>query len=282
MNRIPDLQTALLDLLHEIKDTELKLIIGGGYGIFLKVDHIQRSGFRTLLDQWPEPRSTNDLDLFLRPEFLIQPEKLRPLAKALENLGYEVVVGAEKYQFIKPIGGIKIDLLTGPTDQFRQTRAKADRRRVRPKPSIGVHAHPVDEAVTLEQELTSVVITGNLTPGGSWNAEIFLPHPYTFIMMKLFAFRDRLEDENKEFGRYHALDLYTIVATTTEQEWRLALELRNQYKGQPSVEEADRLVSNFFSSIEGMGIIRLKESPYYRSDFQLDEFISILHELFSK
>lgn len=284
MNRIPDLQTALLDLLHEIRDTELKLIIGGGYGIFRKVDHAQRSGFRTLLDKWPEPRSTNDLDLFLRPEFLIQPEKLRPLAKALENLGYKVVAGAEKYQFAKPgpndIGGIKIDLLTGPTGQFQQTRAKADQRRVRPRPSVGIHAHPVDEAVTLEQELTPVVITGSLSSGEDWSAKVFLPHPYTFLMMKLFAFKDRFEDENKEFGRYHALDLYTIVATTTEQEWRYALELRNQYKGLPSVEETAQLVSHFFSSIEDMGIIRLKESPYYRSNLQLEEFILILQELF--
>jgi hypothetical protein len=53
-------------------------------------------------------------------------------------------------------------------------------------------------------------------------------------MMKLFAFRDRLSDPNKEFGRYHALDLYTILATTTEQEWEYALHLRDQYKDDPS------------------------------------------------
>jgi hypothetical protein len=48
--------------------------------------------------------------------------------------------------------------------------------------------------------------------------------------MKLFAFRDRLSDEDKEFGRYHALDLYTIIATTTEKEWELAPKLRDLHK----------------------------------------------------
>jgi len=72
MNRIIDLQTALLDLLQKVDDPEIRLIVGGGFGIYLKTDHIRRSGMRTLLDQWPEPRSTNDLDLFLRPELLNQ------------------------------------------------------------------------------------------------------------------------------------------------------------------------------------------------------------------
>ena len=71
MITIPSLQTALLDLLHEVQGTEVKLIIGDGYGIYLKNNHVRRMGMGTLLQEWPEPRSTNDLDLFLRPELLI-------------------------------------------------------------------------------------------------------------------------------------------------------------------------------------------------------------------
>lgn len=44
MITIPDLQTALLDLLHEIENTDIKLIIGGGFGIYLKTDHVRRLG----------------------------------------------------------------------------------------------------------------------------------------------------------------------------------------------------------------------------------------------
>ncbi len=284
MNFMSDLQTSLLDLLFEIKGTEIKLIIGGGYGIFLKVNHVQRTAKRTLFHQWPEPRATNDLDLFLRPEFLIEPEKLKPMAKALNHLGYEVVRGAEKYQFAKPgprgVGSIKIDILTGPKEAFSQTKAKADQRRVRPKPSIGLHAHPVDEAITLEQGLVPVSVEGRLDSGENWAAEVFLPHPYTFLMMKLFAFRDRLDDGNKEFGRYHALDLYAIAATTTEDEWRYALELKEQCRGLSYVAEAAGLIGRYFSAIDQLGIIRLKESPYYRSDFQLEDFMAALQELF--
>jgi hypothetical protein len=48
-----------------------------------------------------------------------------------------------------------------------------------------------------------MVLAGALSSGVPSKAEIFLPHPYTFAMMKLFAFRDRVEDADKDFGRYH-------------------------------------------------------------------------------
>jgi len=286
MITIPDLQTALLDLLYEVQGTEIKFIIGGGYGLYLKGDHVRRMGVRTLLQEWPEPRSTNDLDLFLRPELLIDSGKLKPLADAINRLGYRVVQGAEKYQFVKSgpegieAGSIKIDILTGPQSAFKGTKVKADARRARPKPSIGIHAHPVDEAITLENGILLVLLEGRRSSGDLYEAEVLLPHPYTFSMMKLFAFRDRLEDADKEFGRYHALDLYMIQATMTEEEWRGALEMSDQPGGEPVTREARQLVSEYFSARDRLGMIRLRESPYYRPELQLDEFMSALQELF--
>ena len=286
MITITDLKTSLLDLLLKIEGADIKLIIGGGFGIFLKIDYVQRRGERTLLLEWPEQRSTNDLDLFLRPGLLIESAKLKPLAEAITTLGYQVITGAEKYQFVKPgpggtdAGSIKIDILTGPQSCFQGTKVKADARRARPSPSVGIHAHPVDEAPTLEAGMLSVKLEGRLSSGDPYQGEVFLPHPYTFLMMKLFAFRDRLNDTDKELGRYHALDLYTIIATTLEQEWRYAFELRGQQGNQPYVLEAGCIVSEYFSALDRLGMIRLRESPYYRTGLQLDKFMSALLELF--
>ena len=286
MITIPDLQSALLDLLHEVEGTEIRPIIGGGYGIYLRMEHARRLDMRTLLREWPEPRSTNDLDLFLRPELLIHSAKLKPLAGAIARLGYQVVPGAEKYQFVKPgpggiqAGSIKIDILTGPQSRFKGTKVKTDTRRARPHPSVGIHAHPVDETPTLEDGLLPVTLEGKLGSGEPWQAEIFLPHPYTFLMMKLFAFRDRLDDADKEFGRYHAMDLYTILATTSEMEWREALRFRDQGVEDPYIMEAGNLVSQHFSALGRLGMIRLRESRYYRPELQLAEFMSALQEVF--
>ena len=138
----------------------------------------------------------------------------------------------------------------------------------------------MDEAPTLLEGLLPVTLAGKLSSGDPWQAEVFLPHPYTYSMMKLFAFRDRLNDTNKEFGRYHALDLYTILATTTENEWKHALQFSSRYKGLPHVAEAGRLVLEYFSTLNRLGMIRLRESPYYQPEMQLDDFMSALQELF--
>ena len=37
----PKVQTALLDLLHEIRGSDIERTIGGGFGIYLKADYVR-------------------------------------------------------------------------------------------------------------------------------------------------------------------------------------------------------------------------------------------------
>lgn len=285
MSRLTELRTALLDILHETGDMHLHIIVGGGYGIYLKREFVRSSGVETLLKEVPEARATNDLDLFLRPELLIEPEQLRPLANAIGHLGYRVVPSAAKYQFVREAQGtgiIKIDLLTGPKASFRGTDVKVDDRRARPpkSKSVGIHAHPVDEAPTLENGLRKLVISGQLSTGSEFQGKVAVPHPFTYLMMKLYAFRDRLHDQEKDLGGYHVLDLYTIMATTIEEEWNQATAMANEYSDTPQFREARRIVSEHFGKPASLGVLRLKESKYFESRFEVDEFLSALHELF--
>jgi hypothetical protein len=56
--------------------------------------------------------------------------------------------------------------------------------------------------------------------------------------------------------------------------------MRDQHDGELIIDETKRLVSKFFSALESPGMIRLRESPYYRDGMQLDDFMSALQELF--
>jgi hypothetical protein len=56
--------------------------------------------------------------------------------------------------------------------------------------------------------------------------------------------------------------------------------LRDGYKDDPLAKEAGDLVSEFFSSLERLGMIRLMESPYYRPELLNAEFMSALQEMF--
>jgi hypothetical protein len=75
------LTASLLDLLHELEGRGIPIMVGGGFGLYMKRLHLAGTGQRTLFDQLPEPRSTNDLDLFLRAEVLADggaPDYARP------------------------------------------------------------------------------------------------------------------------------------------------------------------------------------------------------------
>lgn len=287
MNGMTTLTSALLDLLHELEGTDIKLIVGGGFGIYLKHLELLKTNPRTLLRHWPEPRSTNDLDLFLRTELLTDASKLVPLLKALGKLGYRPVETARYYQFFKPgplggeTGSLKVDILTGPEQALRSAGVIARNRRAYPKPKIALHAHTMDEALTLEEHLQDVSLAGRQDTGEAVTPTVFLPHPFTFILMKLFALRDRINDPEKDYGRHHALDLYSIVAMMTEEEWRVALDLHKRYRADAKIAEAGQLVSELFANSFSLGVLRLKESPYYRNKFQTSEFLAVIGDLFA-
>jgi hypothetical protein len=65
-----------------------------------------------------------------------------------------------------------------------------------------------------------------------------------------------------------------------EMEWKQALELRDKQGDKLYIVEAGRLVSEHFFDLNSLGMIRLRESRYYRAELQLDEFMSALKELF--
>lgn len=288
MNGIISLTTALLDLSHELEGTDLRLIVGGGFGIYLKYRDLLKAGSRTLLREWPEPRSTNDLDLFLGTELLTDSRRLVPLVTALDRLGYKPVETARYYQFYRPgpeggeAGTLKIDILTGPEKTLRDAGVIAKDRRARPRPKISLHARTLDEALTLEEHLKEVIIEGRRSDGENDTAVVLLPHPFTFITMKLFALRDRIDDSEKDFGRHHALDLYTTLAIMTEEEWEVSLELQRRTISDPVMVEASRLVRELFGNEFSRGVLRLKENSYYRTGFQLKEFLQALRDLFDQ
>jgi hypothetical protein len=79
MDALDLLKMSLLDLHAHLMEHEIPLILGGGYGLFLKQLHLRAENVPTLfeVEMWPEARSTSDLDLFLRAEVVTDPERMR-------------------------------------------------------------------------------------------------------------------------------------------------------------------------------------------------------------
>lgn len=62
--------------------------------------------------------------------------------------------------------------------------------RVKNKGHGGIHAHLTAEAIAVEDHPTLVEIEGTRTTGETHKSNVYLPQPYAYLMMKLFAFRD--------------------------------------------------------------------------------------------
>jgi len=244
----------LCALASTLKKDGVRLYVGGGYGLWLKADHLAANAIETLREV-PVPRTTQDIDLFLGVDVITDPRKTDAIREALEGMGHQPVPGAEHYQFSREIttsAGVsqtlKIDLLA---PRVEDERVRVDARRIRPRESHGLHAHIVPEAETLEEFPLELVLDEDCA--------VFIPHPLTSLAMKLFAFRDRLDDESRSLSRYHAYDVFTIVAMTTVEEWAQAHEIRNRFSGSAALAEANEIVRMHFDSPTSIGILRLQE-----------------------
>jgi hypothetical protein len=272
---------------EKLTEKNVRLIIGGGYGLLLKANHIQRIGARTRLEHIPIARSTGDIDVFLTTEVIIDKNNMATIRQALDELEYSPVPGAEYYQFFREVTiagatrNLKFDFLAAPVTGEQARKVRADVRRIRPRAVTGapMHAHTTPEALTVEEHLLAVNIGET-----DKRVEVFLPHPFSYVMLKLFALRDQIDSEAKEFGRHHAFDIYSTWAMMTEEEFEQAEDLRRRYADLGVMPEAIRIADALFADENAKGMIRLQEHARLESVelVQIGEFIKDIRPLFLK
>jgi hypothetical protein len=285
------LNNELVKIAKALEPRDVKLIIGGGYGLALKTQQIIDSGKMTRLEI-PPARSTEDIDLFLQLEIITDAEKMEAIRGVLENLNYKPV--ANFFQFETDIelpagqGTIKVDLLApSPQTEDQRERVKISKPRIRPHNAKNIHAYLTEAAITIEEKLTLLSLSHDQN-----TAEVFLPHPYTFLVLKLFALRDHLkkekessEDQTKEpKAQEHAFDIYRIVSMFTETEWGEAKELANQYRADEIIMEAREITSAIFGSLVAEGSLAVRRHAatvgFEIENSDLQKILDDLHELF--
>lgn len=285
------LNNELAKIAKALQPHDVKLILGGGYGLALKTQQIIDSGEMTRLEI-PPARSTEDLDLFLRLEIITDAEKMEAIRDVLEKFGYKPV--AEFFQFETVIdlsggqGTIKVDLLAPrPQNEIDREKVKISKPRIRPHNTKNIHAYLTEEAITIEERLTRLTLSHDQD-----TAEVFLPHPYTFLVLKLFALRDHLNKEKKSVDEQtkqpkapeHAFDIYRIVSMFTEPEWNEAKELADQYRADEILTEAREIASTIFGSLEAEGPLAARRHAvtvgFEIENSDLQKVLDDLHELF--
>lgn len=282
------LRASLLELLHALGGESQRVLLAGGYGLYLKQLHLAEVGRNTLIpvELWPAPRATQDLDLVLSTEIVADAKAMQTVRTTMDQLGYVVVEGSEYLQFNRTISGtqvVKIDLLTAQLDVLRgNPLIKTDSRRARPatgdKPQL--HAHPTDGALALDESPLQIELTGRLANGESVTAHVNIPHPFSHLLMKLTAYRDRRGDADKELGRHHALDVFRIVAMLTEREYEEVRQCVARFATNAQVQSCAEQVQKHFADRTGAGLLAMREHALWQNDEQIEQFIEAITGLF--
>lgn len=93
----------------------------------------------------------------------------------------------------------------------------------------------IREALQLGLSPSELVLRGIRSDGSEDELSLYIPNSFTFLLTKLHAFRDRVNDERKNLALHHALDLYRIVAMMTRDEYDLVQDLARRHADSSAV-----------------------------------------------
>ena len=283
------LVTAVLDLSGELPEFPAPMLVGGGFGLYLKQRHMEeRPQLETLIpgELWPPARATEDVDLLLPTEVIVSVKHMRSIRAALDRLDYEPDV--QFFQFVKrtPSGLVKIDLLTCDVPAEHAGKVKLSPPRVRPVGDVQLHAYLTKEALALDLSPFELTLQGLRSDGSSDELVAHIPNPFTYLLMKLHAFRDRMNDERKNLASHHALDIYRIVSMLTREEYDLVKNLSTTYVRSEAVVTASSTVRDAFNDLDSIGLLRLRtgamETGLQWSEVRPDDLVSVLDEFFPR
>lgn len=244
-----------------LREKEVKVVLGGGLGLYMLQAHRSIHQVRTLIpaDAWPQQRATSDVDVFLPFSLLVDTAQFGKVRLALSELGYEPSVENKFWQFIGTESGVYVDILTGPAND---PRVKGDSRRVRPKgPKLGedLHAHPTPEALALEAEAVELPSADSTFP------PTLIAGPLSYLLMKLHTYSDRSKPGDRRYDREkteeQAIDLFRIVAMMTREEFGRVRARFAELSHEPVVASGAGIVKSAFQATDSAGLAALRAHP---------------------
>lgn len=280
----------LAEVLDALGPSAERVLLVGGYGLYLKQQHLRRTGEPTLIEgeHWPVPRATNDFDLLLEQELLADLADMRFVRETFSKLGYTVIKGAEHYHFERDTGtrnALRIDLLTSQPDRLEPDgRIRRTDHRAGPQARRGqrplIHAWPTTGILHTSERGTPLVVPISFTTRTTEpTTSVRIPHTFDLMLMKLAAYREQKKRERPGYGK-NAVDLYRAIAMTTRGENAEMRRLLEPVMEEPIVVACRDTVHFEFSEADGPGIRHILDDGDWLGATQpnTDSFIGALCE----
>lgn len=287
MNTFDLLTRELLQLKARLPDTPF--LIGGGMGLYLR--SVYHESDRSPRYPRPAPtRSTQDIDVILSAEVITDANQMDQIRDALDDLGYEATT--QYFQFARTINDsdheVEVDLLSAPPRPEHEEKVKQSGIRVRPTASEGIHGRVADEARSIDRNPIAIDLSTSAKEFdiSADNPTVFIPSSFNYLILKLHAFSDRKDDKESDYGRHHAMDIFTTVTGMSETDWDAAEQHFDAECEEPYLQKAIDIQQRHFSDESKLGVIRIQENrTYQRHKKEFDKYlpavIEDLNELFS-
>ena len=282
------LLSPLIELQRALEKAKIPLILGGGMSLYIRMQHLPSEPSR----RYPfaiETRSTNDLDLFLGADLIVDAAKVTKLREIIAALGYAVDPNARNFQFVKEVEvygsrrQVRVELLSAPPSATTMDKVEIKGFRIKPIGADDIHAYLTDSAAGIDIGQVQLAVRTE----ASEQATITIPSAYNYLILKLHAFDDRKskKDAKSNEGRHHAYDIFATVSRMSEDDWATAAEHLKAHSASDYLARAIQIRRESFSSHTAVGVIRIRESKDFQRNRQayepyLDQFISDMNDLF--
>lgn len=233
----------LADLAESFNRIGLKPVICGGLGIYLCLNKYEGEAKELI-------RTTNDIDLILTKSQVIEQARCRAIAEIITGKLKYIVREGREYLHFKKNNGQYLDILAPPIDGFQTEGFRI--KFVRSK----LHGHITDEACFIEEDLRTVSLSQFLPDNDKrYNLEVQVPSPTNSMILKLFAFNDRSQDQRQDLERAqaHALDIYITIMLTNRADYLEGQKFLSRHKESDIIQKARSIVDNKFSSVDKHG-----------------------------
>ncbi len=248
----------LAELAKSLNAIGVKPVICGGLGVYIRF-YDKSQSFEQML------RTTNDIDLMLVGSDVIAQAKRKAIAETIiDELRYAVREDGRCFRFKKAIDQ-ELDILTPPAKGIKVEGGRA--KLVRSK----LHGRITEEAEFIEEGLGKVSISTLLKTEQAEEIFVYVPSSTNILILKLFAFDDRIKKGDIDRAQAHAWDIYITVLLSARADFEEGQSLLFKHIDSPIVARVQNIVSGNFSSLDQQGWRQLLRTTDFYPELDIDQ-----------
>ncbi len=262
----------LVELADACQQRDIKPIICGGLGIYLsfcrKEDAIQQM-----------LRATQDIDLMFSRQDLLEETKRKAMAEMITGeLEYVVQEQKKYFGFTKDVDQ-QLDILAPPMKDLGQNNV-----RLKIVKST-LHGHITEEAEYIDEDLRTISLCETFESVSTKdNVFIYVPCPTNLMIMKLYAFNDRIEGERENSDRAlaHAFDVYIAIMLTNREDFKEGQNMLTRHRDSDIILKTRGIVKDSFSHHEKVGWQTILSSSNFHPTLNMNQKLEKLQDASSR